>query len=130
MARKMICEYGMSEKLGPVVFLHRDELALMGHDGSARHDYSDETAHDIDVETRRLIDEAFGRAKDILAAHRSVLDRIAQALIGKETLHRDDLDALLAEAAARKELKRPKSPRKSLGTPQLYASSGQPGPGV
>ncbi|TAK31741.1 MAG: ATP-dependent zinc metalloprotease FtsH [Chloroflexota bacterium] len=125
MARRMICEYGMSEKLGPVVFATRDELAALGRDTTARHDYSDETAHDIDLETRRLIDEALAHAKKILSTHRPLLDRIARALIAKETLNREDLEAVFAEAGEKTIKKNvpPKDTKGPLGTPQLYASS-------
>ena len=86
MARKMVCEWGMSEKLGMVEYGEHEDYVFLGRDISRARDYSDATAQEIDHEVRRLIDDAYQVAKDTLVAHRSTLDVIAKALLEYETL--------------------------------------------
>jgi len=96
MARKMVAEYGMSERLGPVVFGHREEFTFLGREVAEGRNYSDETAAAIDEETRRLIGEARNQAREIVARFREELERLAEALIEKETLQGEELESLLA----------------------------------
>ncbi len=96
LARKMVCEYGMSEKLGPMTFGWKEELVFLGKEIGEQRDYSEAVAHEIDMEVRRLIEEAYSRAKEILISHRDKLEAIAQRLIEEETLEGDELKALLA----------------------------------
>lgn len=85
-ARQMVCELGMSEALG--------QLSYTDSDAGSVPPYSDEAARLIDVETRRLVDLAFGQAKGILTASRSQLDKVARALMERETLGAEELDEL------------------------------------
>lgn len=96
MARKMVAEYGMSERLGPVVFGHREEFTFLGREVAEGRNYSDETAAAIDEETRRLIGEARNQAREIVARFREELERLAEALMEKETLQGEELESLLA----------------------------------
>jgi cell division protease FtsH len=96
LARRMVTVYGMSEKLGPLTFGDRDELVFLGREIAEQRNYSEEVAEEIDQEVRRLIDEAFQRAKSILTNSRQKLDRIAHRLIEVETLEREQFEALLA----------------------------------
>jgi len=95
LARKMVCEFGMSEKLGPLTLGQKQEEVFLGRDLYTHQDYSDQIAYEIDREVRRLVDEAYNRARDILTENRDRLDAIARALIERETLEKDELLALL-----------------------------------
>jgi cell division protease FtsH len=93
-ARSMVTEYGMSA-LGPRQLGRNDSEPFLGRDMGHEPDYSDEVAADIDSEVARLLDEAHGRAGEILALHRATLDRLADALVEHETLADPDLQAIL-----------------------------------
>jgi cell division protease FtsH len=86
MARKMICEWGMSEKLGMVEYGEHEDYVFLGRDISRARDYSEATAEEIDLEVRRLLDEAYRTAKQTLVANRDKLNVIAKALLEYETL--------------------------------------------
>jgi cell division protease FtsH len=97
LARKMVTEFGMSDSLGPLAFGTKHGPAVMGGDLAESRNYSDEIAYEIDKEVRRIIDECYGRARTVLTVHRHVLDRIARALLERESLASDDLDALIVD---------------------------------
>ncbi|PZC50904.1 MAG: cell division protease FtsH [Chloroflexi bacterium] len=94
-ARNMVTRYGMSEKLGPRTFGKREELVFLGREISEQRDYSDNTAHDIDGEVHRLIDEAHKQAKSILDKHKAKLVQLARHLITNETIEGAALISLL-----------------------------------
>ncbi|MCL6471302.1 MAG: ATP-dependent zinc metalloprotease FtsH [Firmicutes bacterium] len=94
-ARQMVCEYGMSEKLGPLTLGQKQDQVFLGRDFASHPDYSPEIAYEIDKEIRRMVDEAFKRAKQILTEKRAVLDNIAKALIERETLEKEELQRIL-----------------------------------
>jgi len=96
MARKMVTAYGMSEKLGPLTFGDREDLIFLGREIAEQRNYSEEVAEEIDSEVRRIISEAYGRAKKILTDYRDKLDAVAQRLIEIETLERPEFEALVA----------------------------------
>jgi cell division protease FtsH len=96
LARKMVCEFGMSEKLGPLTLGQKQGEVFLGRDFSSHQDYSDQVAFEIDQEIRRLVDEAYTQAETILKENRERLDVIAKALIERETLEKEDLLAILA----------------------------------
>ena len=100
MARSMVTQYGMSPKLGPMVFGRKDDLVFMGREISEQRNYSEDVAEDIDREVRRIVDDAYLRAKSILANYRDKLDLLAKTLIQKETLSHDEFLALLADLPA------------------------------
>ncbi len=91
-ARKMVKEYGMSERLGTVALGHKEELVFLGREIGEQKNYSEKTAEAIDEEIRALIDEGYAQAVSIITDHRDVLDRIAAALIQYETLDGDNLE--------------------------------------
>ena len=95
-ARKMVCAFGMSEKLGPLSFGKKDELVFLGRDIAIAKDYSEKTAQEIDEEVRRIVYECYDEAKYLLTENRKVLDEIARALLEKEVLSGEDIDAILA----------------------------------
>src|SRR5450432_2764862 len=86
LARKMVCEWGMSEKMGMVEYGEHEDYVFLGRDISRARDYSEATAEQIDGEVRKLIDDAYQTAKRTLTAHRQTLEVIAKALLEYETL--------------------------------------------
>ena len=86
LARKMICEYGMSEKLGPMTFGRRQDQVFLGRDIGRDKDYSEEVAHSIDTEVRSFIEEAYTQTKELLSANMDKLHAIAEKLLEKETI--------------------------------------------
>lgn len=100
MVRDMITEYGMSETLGPMTFGQRTDLVFLGRDLNRERDYGEEVASAIDREVRSIVVEQYERAKRILSTHRVVLNRMAMALLEKETLLADELLALVEPAAS------------------------------
>ncbi|MBS3956506.1 MAG: ATP-dependent zinc metalloprotease FtsH [Clostridiales bacterium] len=95
LAKQMVMRYGMSEKLGPQTFGDANHEVFLGRDFSANADYSQEVAYEIDKEVRRLIDESFTTAHRILAERRDQLDLMVQVLIERETVDKNELEALL-----------------------------------
>ena len=95
-ARRMITQYGMSENLGPLTFGHDPGQPFVGRDYGMGQEYSDETADKIDGEIRRVIDEAYDMAGKILNEHRDQLDKISLLLIDRETIDREEFEALVA----------------------------------
>ena len=96
LARSMVCEYGMSDTLGPLTFGHKDSEVFLGRDLARRPDYSDAVAAEIDAEVRHLIDGAHDEALEILTFHRDALDHLAGELLERETLDAPEVAALLA----------------------------------
>lgn len=97
-ARQMITRFGMSDRLGPVALGRQNGNVFMGRDIASDRDFSDETASVIDEEVRGLVEEAYVRAKDVLTTNRSVLDRLAEMLVEKETVDSEELQTLLMES--------------------------------
>ena len=97
LARRMVTEYGMSEKLGPLSFGKRDEMIFLGRDIAEQRNYSDDVAKQIDDEVRAIIDRAYERAHDALVANRERLDRLAAKLVAEETVDSPDFEALFAD---------------------------------
>jgi cell division protease FtsH len=93
-ARMMVTEYGMSDKLGPRTFGKREELVFLGKEISEQRNYSDKVAEQIDEEVHSIIEHAYGTAKDILAKHKEKLIQIAERLMAEETIEGSALDAL------------------------------------
>ncbi|MCC6944750.1 MAG: ATP-dependent zinc metalloprotease FtsH [Thermomicrobiales bacterium] len=93
-ARRMVTEFGMSEKLGPLAFGKKDELVFLGREISEQRNYSDEVAYEIDKEIRVLVDRGHERAKEILTEHFDKLEAIAELLIKEETIEGEQLEAL------------------------------------
>jgi cell division protease FtsH len=94
-ARGMVTEYGMSEKLGPLTLGQKHGEVFLGRDFGSQPDYSPQVAFEIDTEIRDLIDRAHDEALEILSQHRDKLDILAAALIERETIEKDELTQLL-----------------------------------
>ncbi|MBI1976143.1 MAG: ATP-dependent zinc metalloprotease FtsH, partial [Candidatus Omnitrophica bacterium] len=94
-AHRMVCEYGMSEKLGHLTFGRRDRQVFLGRDILEEKNYSEQTAVTIDAEVRRIIEESHGRAMEQLSKHQEQLKLIAQRLLEREVLDADEVRRIL-----------------------------------
>ena len=95
MARKMVCEWGMSEALGPLTYGKKEELIFLGKEFARHQDYCEATALKIDAEIRRIVSEQYDRATRILTENRRVLDAVAEALLEHEVLDGSQLQQLI-----------------------------------
>ncbi|MEO0072383.1 MAG: ATP-dependent zinc metalloprotease FtsH [candidate division WOR-3 bacterium] len=98
LARKMVCEWGMSEKLGPLTLGKPDEEIFLGRELGLHRSFSEETAKVIDSEIKRFVDEAYNRAKKLLSENIDKLRLLAQKLLEKEILEGREIDELLTHA--------------------------------
>jgi len=98
-ARKMVCEWGMSERLGPLSFGRREEQVFLGKELVMHKDYSEKTAQEIDEEVRRIVNECYERAKGLIEQNIEALHRLAGALLERESLTGDEIEEVLKEAA-------------------------------
>jgi len=99
-ARKMVCEWGMSEKLGPLAFGKKEEQIFLGREFAQHRDYSENTARLIDDEIRGIVTQSYERAKGILQQNMAVLHRLANTLLEKEVLDGSQIDQILKDEAA------------------------------
>ncbi len=95
LARRMVTQFGMSEVVGPLAVGDKEQEIFLGREFAQRREISERTAQTVDTEVKRLIDEAYARATQIITDNRELLDRIAVALLDRETIDRDDLDRLV-----------------------------------
>jgi cell division protease FtsH len=101
-AKQMVTRFGMSEKLGPMALGHQQGQVFMGRDFHAQPDYSDEIAFQIDKEIRRIVDESYDTAEDVLVRNRVLLDKLSKELIEFETVDARHLVQLIEEYAVDK----------------------------
>jgi cell division protease FtsH len=94
-ARRMVCEYGMSDSLGPVTFGKREEQIFLGKEIARHKDYSELTAQKIDEEIRRIVIDAYDKTCKILKENIEKLNKLANALLEKETLNSQEIDEIL-----------------------------------
>ncbi|WP_029894143.1 ATP-dependent zinc metalloprotease FtsH [Desulfohalovibrio reitneri] len=95
LARKMVCQFGMSDKLGPLAFGENNDQVFLGRELGHSRDYSEDTARLIDAEVRRFMDEAHEKTKGLLEQNGEVLHKIADALLERETISGADIDLLM-----------------------------------
>jgi cell division protease FtsH len=95
LARRMVTQFGMSEVIGPLAVGDKEQEIFLGREFAQRREISERTAQMVDTEVKRLIDEAYARAMQIISENRELLDRIAVALLDRETIDREDLDRLV-----------------------------------
>ncbi len=98
MARRMVTEWGMSERLGPIAY-GNDGPVFLGRDFEQRNSYSEETAGIIDEEVKAIVEKAYERAKRLLTEHRSILDNMARVLVERETIYTAEVDLLMKGAS-------------------------------
>jgi cell division protease FtsH len=99
LARKMVCEWGMSE-LGPLSFGKKEEQIFLGREIAQHRDYSEATALQIDEQVRKMVDEQYRRARQLIEQHRDAMIRIAEALLEREILDGDEVRKLISMEAA------------------------------
>ncbi|MGC8728530.1 MAG: ATP-dependent zinc metalloprotease FtsH [Elusimicrobiales bacterium] len=94
-AQKMVMEFGMSEKIGPLSLRKDENEVFLGRDIVKQHNYSNETAKNIDDEIKRIVNDAYYKAKNILMENKLILDRIVEKLMEKETINGEELDLIV-----------------------------------
>jgi cell division protease FtsH len=104
LARRMVTEFGMSDRLGPLSFGKRDELVFLGREIGEQRNYSDDIAKQIDEEVRAIIDRAYERATEVLTTYRDRLDRLADKLIAEETVDADGFESLFSDFPPKEDL--------------------------
>ena len=97
LARKMVCEWGMSEELGPLTFGKKEEQIFLGREIAQHRDYSEHTAVKIDEEVRKIVVENFERAKKLLIENQDVLHRLAKELLDREVLDNNEIEEIMGE---------------------------------
>jgi cell division protease FtsH len=95
LARKMVCEWGMSERMGPLAFGKKEEQIFLGREIAQHRDYSELTAQAIDAEVNRLVLENYQRAKDLLQRHIDKLYLLAEGLLEREVLDAPEINAIV-----------------------------------
>ena len=95
LARKMVTVYGMSDKMGNLTYGKSQEHVFMGRDFGHSRDFSEEIAADIDKEVKKIVDERYAIAKELLNQNRDMLDYISKALLDRETLDEKEFDELM-----------------------------------
>jgi cell division protease FtsH len=100
LARRMVCEWGMSEKLGPLTFGKKEQEIFLGREISQHRDYSEHTAIEIDNEVKRLVMENYERAKTIVRTHMKALKALAEALLEKEVLDAPEIDKIIQQTVS------------------------------
>jgi len=94
MARAMVTRLGMSDQLGPMVYGQKEELIFLGREISEQRDYSEAVAEEIDSEVRRIVSEAYAKARQILTDYRDKLDSVARRLLEVETISREEFERI------------------------------------
>jgi cell division protease FtsH len=100
LARKMVCEWGMSEKLGPLTFGRKEEEIFLGREIATRRDFSEQVALEIDLEVKRLVTENYERAKRLLTENMASLKGLAEALLEKEVLDAPEIDHIIMQSTS------------------------------
>ena len=95
LARKMVCEWGMSEAMGPLTYGKKEEQIFLGREFATHKDYSEDTAQRIDGEVSRIVSESYDKARQLLLDHIDVLNKIASQLLEKEVLNTAELDEII-----------------------------------
>jgi cell division protease FtsH len=126
LSRKMVCEWGMSDRLGMVEYGEHEDYVFLARDMSRSRDYSESTAQEIDREVRRLVDEAYNRAKQIIMEHRVKLEAIAKALLEYETLDAEQIKDIIEHGEMRNP---PSMPPKQPSPPPIPQPEQHPEPG-
>ena len=95
MARKMVCEWGMSEKMGPLTYGSKEEQVFLGKDFSQQKNFSDQTAKLIDQEVKALVMSGYEKACEIITEYRDSLEKMALALLDRETLNASEIKEII-----------------------------------
>ncbi len=128
LARRMVTEWGMSEKLGPLTFGHKEELVFLGRDLGEQRNYSEEVAGEIDQEVHRLVDTAYQRAKKILTERRDKLVQLSEYLKQEETIEGWQIDAILNSPDGKIPVAPPEVKPEATRAPQAQPKAEDRGP--
>jgi cell division protease FtsH len=120
LVRKMVMQWGMSSSMGTIAYGDQEEQIFLGKEIAVRRDYSEETAREIDNEVRRIVTECYNRAREILTSHRDELDKVAKALLERESLDAEDIKILLSNGTL------PPLKRNSIAGEKKNAGADQP----
>ena len=112
-ARKMVCEYGMSEKLGPLSFGKKEEEIFLGREIAQHRDYSEETARKIDQEVNSLITENYQKTHDMVSDNLDTLNKLAKALLERETLNGREIEEIVGNKRKKRKSRKPTAKKKS-----------------
>jgi cell division protease FtsH len=123
LARRMVTQFGMSEKIGMMAVGEREHEVFLGREFGTRREVSERTAEVVDDEVKRFIDEAYRKATVILTEHRELLERIALTLLDRETVDRDDLERIV-----RGETLPPRTPTLPPASPVAAVPPAKPAP--
>ena len=135
-ARQMVTQWGMSERLGPRTFGRKEELVFLGREIAEQRNYSEKVAEQIDEEVRRIIDHAYQTAKKVLTENRAKLDQVVRVVLEEETIEGEDLVKLLesppgeepvTEEAAAPAPQQPEEPQPEVAPEQPVPKVGKPG---
>lgn len=118
LARKMVCEWGMSDALGPLTFGQKEEQIFLGKEFARHRDFSEETAMTIDTEIRRFVTENYERAASVIAENKETVQKIAEALLERETLNSQELEVLM-QGRELPPMEKPISPAKGKETAEV-----------
>ncbi len=128
MARKMVTDYGMSDRIGPVSLGKKDEMVFLGRELGEERNYSEQTAREIDEEVRTIVRAAYASAERVLSEHRDTLERISERLIQQETLEGPEFEELFSAPSAVAALRvAPALPADGPGVPATAGASAGPG---
>jgi cell division protease FtsH len=130
LAHKMVCEWGMSEKIGPLHFGRNEEMVFLGRDFAEHKEYSEQTAVDIDAEVRRIVTQNLERAKQVITGNLDKLNVLAEALLEYETLDGSEIDILFAGGKLDRARTAPLPAAGKDGGEQKQARPGQQRPGL
>jgi cell division protease FtsH len=122
LARKMVCNWGMSEKLGPLTFGRKEEHVFLGREIAQSPNYSEETSRVIDSEVKRIVLDQYNRARHLLEAHLEQLQALSDGLLANETLSGDDIDILLKGGTLPLRTPRPLQSSRSDATAEAKAA--------
>jgi cell division protease FtsH len=95
MARKMVCEWGMSEKIGPLTFGKKEEHVFLGKEMGQSRDFSEQTARDIDFEIRKVVNDNYMRAKELLTGRMDTLHSLSKKLLEEEVMNAQEIDQIV-----------------------------------
>jgi cell division protease FtsH len=104
----MVCEWGMSDELGPLTYGKKEEQIFLGREIAQHRDFSEETARQIDVAVKQIIVDAQAKVISLLTENRDILDRVAAELLEKETIVLDDIEIIMEELHPEKYKRQPK----------------------
>lgn len=110
LARKMVCDFGMSEELGPLTFGKNEEQIFLGREIAQHRDYSELTAQKIDAEVKKIVDGSYSKAHQLIEDNMDILHNMATALLERETLNSEDIDKIIEDGQESKPKSKEPSP--------------------